>query len=729
MLKNFPHYQQHDESECGAACLRMIARHYGRFYSLEYLRELTYQRREGVSLLDVSEGAERLGFKTLAAAVPLSRLLEDMPLPCIAFWRKNHYLVVYKTSKRHIWVADPAGGLIQYTHQQFLEGWQSGEEEGEAQGVVLLLEPTIDFYKREDETISKGGFQYVYHYLSRYKHLLNQLVLGFIITLLLQLAFPFLMQALVDEGISRQDFNFALLVLLAWAVFYASMVLVEHLRTWIFLHLGIRTNINLISDFLIKVMRLPVRFFDEKMTSDLLKRVQDNVRVERLLTSTSLQAIFSSFSILFMGLVLLHFDLLIFIIFLVGTALYLLWIMRFMQARKEWDYIRFDQSAANQEKMIELINGMQEIKLFNAETSKRWDWERSEARLFRASMKYLAVNQRQRLGAQLLNEAKNILITIFTAKAVIEGQLSLGALVAVQYIIGQINGPLHQLVDFIRAVQDARISLERMNEVHLKENEEKPEAKISILPERGPIRLENVNFHYQGYPDILVLKNLNFTIPYGKTTAIVGSSGSGKTTLIKLLLNMYQPTEGVIRVGDVSLATVQQKLWRSRCGAVLQEGYLFSDSIARNIGLGSEIIEESKLLQAARVANVQAFIESLPLGYGTKIGPEGIGLSQGQKQRLLIARAVYKDPEYFFFDEATNALDAYNEIIILENLSEHFSGRTIVVVAHRLSTVLAADHIIVLEEGEVVEQGTHEELRAGKGAYYHLLKNQMELGG
>ena len=729
MLKNFAHYQQHDESDCGAACLRMIARHYGRFYSLEHLRELTYQRREGVSLLDISDGAERLGLKTLAASISLKKLLEEAPMPCIAFWRQNHYVVVYKTSRRFIWVADPAGGLLKYTHKQFTDGWQSNGQEGEPEGIVLLLEPTADFFQREGETISKGGFKYVLGYLTRYRHLLTQLVLGFVITLLLQFAFPFLMQALVDEGISRQDFNFALLVLLAWAVLYGSMVLVEHLRTWIFLHLGIRTNINLISDFLIKVMRLPIRFFDEKMTADLLKRVQDNIRVERLLTSTSLQAIFSSFSILLMGLVLWYFDSLIFLIFLVGTALYLLWIFRFMQARREWDYIRFDQSAENQEKMIELISGMQEIKLYNAETAKRWDWERSEARLFRASMKYLAVNQRQRLGALLLNEGKNILITIFAAKAVIEGHLSLGGLLAVQYIIGQINNPLHQLVDFIRAVQDAKISLERMNEVHLKENEENPGEKISILPERSDIQLEKVSFHYPGFADMPVLKKLDITIPYGKKTAIVGSSGSGKTTLIKLLLNMYQPTEGTIRVGDISLGNLQQKLWRSRCGVTLQEGYLFSDSIARNIGLGSEIIEESKLLLAARVANVQTFIESLPLGYGTKIGPEGTGVSQGQKQRLLIARAVYKDPEYFFFDEATNALDAYNEVIILENLAEHFAGRTMVVVAHRLSTVLGADHIIVLEEGEVVEQGTHDELLANKGAYFHLLKNQLELGG
>lgn len=725
MLQNFTLYQQHDESDCGAACLRMVARHYGRFFSLEYLRSLTSQRREGVSLLDISEGAERLGFRTLAASISFDRLLEDAPLPLIAYWRENHYIVVYKTSRRYVWVADPAGGLLRYTHQEFLDGWK--REEGE--GVVLLLEPTADFHKRDGQEVSKGSFRYVLDYLKQYRQLINQLTIGFIVTIVLQLIFPFLMQALVDEGIGRQDFNFALLVLLAWAILFGSTMLVEHLRSWIFLHLGIRTNIRLVSDFILKVMKLPIRFFDEKMTSDLLKRIQDNVRVERLLTSTSLQAIVSSFSVLLLGFVLLHFDLVIFLIFLAGTALYLVWIFRFMRARRELDYLRFDQSAENQVKMIEMINGMQDIKLFNAEQQKRWDWERSEARLFRSSMKYLAVNQRQRLGAMLLNEARNILITIFAAKAVIEGRLTLGELLAIQYIIGQLNGPLHQLVDFIRAVQDARISLERMNEVHLKDNEEVLEEKISLLPETADIKLEKVSFHYPGFADMPALKDLDFTIPYGKTTAIVGSSGSGKTTLIKLLLGIYQPTEGAIRIGDINLGNIQQRFWRDRCGAVLQEGYLFSDTIARNIGMGAEIIEERKLLQAARIANIQSFIESLPAGYGARIGPEGIGLSQGQKQRMLIARAVYHNPEYFLFDEATNSLDAYNEVVIMENLAEHFKGRTIVVVAHRLSTVTNADHIIVLEGGEVVEQGAHDQLAAKKGAYYHLLKNQLELGG
>jgi ATP-binding cassette subfamily B protein len=703
----------------------MVARHYGRFFSLEYLRSLTSQRREGVSLLDISEGAERLGFRTLAASISFDRLLEDAPLPLIAYWRENHYIVVYKTSRRYVWVADPAGGLLRYTHQEFLDGWK--REEGE--GVVLLLEPTADFHKRDGQEVSKGSFRYVLDYLKQYRQLINQLTIGFIVTIVLQLIFPFLMQALVDEGIGRQDFNFALLVLLAWAILFGSTMLVEHLRSWIFLHLGIRTNIRLVSDFILKVMKLPIRFFDEKMTSDLLKRIQDNVRVERLLTSTSLQAIVSSFSVLLLGFVLLHFDLVIFLIFLAGTALYLVWIFRFMRARRELDYLRFDQSAENQVKMIEMINGMQDIKLFNAEQQKRWDWERSEARLFRSSMKYLAVNQRQRLGAMLLNEARNILITIFAAKAVIEGRLTLGELLAIQYIIGQLNGPLHQLVDFIRAVQDARISLERMNEVHLKDNEEVLEEKISLLPETADIKLEKVSFHYPGFADMPALKDLDFTIPYGKTTAIVGSSGSGKTTLIKLLLGIYQPTEGAIRIGDINLGNIQQRFWRDRCGAVLQEGYLFSDTIARNIGMGAEIIEERKLLQAARIANIQSFIESLPAGYGARIGPEGIGLSQGQKQRMLIARAVYHNPEYFLFDEATNSLDAYNEVVIMENLAEHFKGRTIVVVAHRLSTVTNADHIIVLEGGEVVEQGAHDQLAAKKGAYYHLLKNQLELGG
>lgn len=728
MANNFPIYLQHDASDCGAACLRMVARHHGRFYSLEFLRSITHLRKEGVTLLEISDAAEHIGYRTLAARCTFDQLLQDVPFPVVAHWQQNHYVVIFKTTKKEVWVADPAVGEVRMTKQQFLDGWLQTHEDGNRLGVILALEPTPDFYQKDGQQTDKASWGYVLEYLGKHRNLVVQLILGLTLTVILQLIFPFLIQAVVDQGISSLDFNFILLVLGAWMVLYVSTSLIEHLRGWILLHIGVRTNINLISDFLIKVVRLPIRFFDQKMTTDLLKRIYDNERIERLLTTATLPAIFSSISIVFLGLLLLYFDVTVFLIFLFGTLIYLVWVFRFLAARRELDYLRFDQAADNQGKLIEMISGMQEIKLNNAETQKRWEWERSEAKLFRASMNYLAVNQRQRLGGRIINEIKNILIILFAAKSVIEGQMSIGVLFAIQYIIGQLENPIRQLIDFVRALQDARISLERMNEVHLRPNEENPEDKMTILPESGDLVLEAVTFRYGGEQMPAVLKNIDLRVGKGKTTAIVGSSGSGKTTLLKLLLNIYQPSEGMVKLGDIALNNYQNRFWRSKCGAVLQEGYIFSDTIARNIGLGDDIVDERKLIRAAKIANIQHFVESLPLGYNTRIGAEGVGLSQGQKQRILIARAIYKEPDYLFFDEATNGLDAYNEMIIMENLEEFFQGRTVVIIAHRLSTVMNADHIIVLENGEIIEAGAHSELTAKRGAYYHLLKNQLELG-
>ncbi|MBR9920848.1 MAG: peptidase domain-containing ABC transporter [Bacteroidetes bacterium] len=725
MPKTFPFYKQHDAMDCGATCLRMVARHYGRFYSLEYLRQLTHQRKEGVSLLEISDAADHIGLHTLAAKVSFDRLRKVVPLPSIVHWRQNHYVVIYDITDKYVAIADPSIGLLRLSKEEFLDGWISTMEEGESVGVVLMLEPTPDFYQKEGEKTNKGGFGYIYQYLSNYTGLILQLLLGVALSAILLVIFPFLIQALVDEGVSSQDFNFVLLILLAWVMLFGSQMLIEHIRGWILLHLGVRVNINLISDFLIKVLKLPIRFFDQRMTSDLLNRIYDNERVERLLTTNTLFTAFSAISIVLLGGLLLYFDLTIFLIFIIGTGIYLAWVLRFMKARKELDYKRFDQAAENQVKLVEMINGMQEIKLHNAETQKRWEWERTEAKLFRVGMNYLAVNQRQRLGAQIITELKNILITIFAARAVINGQMTLGSLLAVQYIIGQLNPPVNQLVEFFRATQDAKISLERMNEVHLRENEENPERAVSILPENSNIRIDNLTYKYGGEGTPPVLEGLNLEIPRGKTTAIVGSSGSGKTTLLKILLNILPPTKGTVKLGDINISNFHSRLWREKCGAVLQDGYIFSDSIARNIALGDEIIDDHRMVLAAKVAHIQTFIEGLPLGYHTKIGAEGVGLSQGQKQRILIARAVYKNPDYLFFDEATNALDSRNESIIIQNIREFFKGRTVVMVAHRLSTVKDADHIIVLENGAVVEQGNHQQLNLRRGTYFHLLQNQL----
>lgn len=729
LADSFPFYKQLDASDCGATCLRMVARHHGRHYSLDYLREISYLDREGVSLMGIADAAEKIGFRSLGVKVGFSRLRTDLPLPCIAHWKQNHFLVVYKIANGKVYVADPAVGKEQLTEQEFLDGWISDVYNTEPQGILLLLEPAPEFFQMEGETVNRAGLGILRKYLVPHKRLIWQLMLGLILGSAVQLVFPFLMQALVDKGVLLRDLNFVYLILAAQGMLFFSQVAVEFIRGWILLHIGTRVNINLVSDFLIKLMRLPMAFFDAKMTGDLLQRIYDNERVERFLTSSSLVTLFSVVSLGVFGLVLLFYNVWIFAIFFIAALLYFGWVAVFMHRRRALDYRRFEQMAENQNALIQLVNGMQEIKLHNAERQKRWAWERIQAKLFRISVDYLATDQMQRAGAAFINEGKNILISVTAATAVINGDMSLGMMLAVQYIIGHMNAPLESLVQFILAAQEAKISLERMNEIHLKPDEEPVDhAKVTVLPANGDLVVENMSFRYGGPHDPWVLNNVRLTFPEGKVTAIVGSSGSGKTTLVKLLLNFYPPTEGSVRLGDINLANIDHKLWRSHCGVVMQDGFIFSDTIARNISLGEETIDRRRLLHAAKVANIQTFIETLPLGYNTRIGQDGVGLSQGQRQRILIARAVYKNPSYIFFDEATNALDAYNERVIMHNLEHVFRNKTVIIVAHRLSTVRNADNIIVLEKGEVVEQGTHDELTYNRGAYYHLVKNQLELG-
>ncbi|HMQ59186.1 MAG TPA: peptidase domain-containing ABC transporter [Flavilitoribacter sp.] len=728
MLKNFPFYQQLDEMDCGATCLRMIARHYGRFYSLEYLRELTYMGKQGVDLLGISDAAEHIGLQSLALKTTYDRLVEDIPMPCIVHWKQTHFVVVYQVTPKFAWIADPAAGKFKLKREEFEENWISDLEDGEPQGVVLALETTPEFFERDGEKINKSGFGYVFSYFQKYRQLIGQLALGLLLGSLLQLVFPFFIKSIVDVGIGNVDLSFLWLIVVAQIVLFATQAAVEFFRSSILLHIGVRVNISLISDFLIKLTKLPIRFFDARLTGDLLQRIVDHERVQRFFTSTTLLSAFSFFNFLVFSFILVAWNWSVFFVFLLGTTLNVVWVLYFLQKRRDLDYKRFDQAAENQGNLIELINGMQEIKLHNAEKQKRWAWERIQARLFRTGLNALKIEQFQRSGATFINESKNLLIIFFVAKAVLEGEMTLGMLVGIQYIVGQLNGPINQFLEFARSFQEVRISLERMNEIHTKEDEENVQDKITLMPEFGDLVLEDVSFQYNGPNSPTVLKNINLRIPKGKITAIVGSSGSGKSSLIKLLLNFYQPAEGAIRLGDVNLKNIHNRLWRAKCGIVSPDGFLFNDTIAKNIALGDEIIDKIKLLQAVKAANIQNFIESLPLGYNTKIGAEGQGLSQGQRQRLLLARAVYKNPDYLFLDEATNALDAFNEMIIMENIEEIFKGKTMVIVAHRLNTVLNADNIVVLEGGEVVEQGSHEELTYLRGAYYRLVRNQMELG-
>jgi ATP-binding cassette subfamily B protein len=681
---------------------------------VQTLRERSHITREGVSLLGTSDAAESIGFRTMGVKIGLDKLAKESPLPCIAHWKQNHFVVIYKITKKHVFVADPAHGLIKYTRDEFLEQWASTKAEGEAQGVCLLLEPTPDFYNQEGEVRNKKTFRFLFSYLKPYGKFITQLILGMILGALLQLIFPFLTQAIVDIGISNQDLGFITLILIAQLVLFISQASVEFIRSWILLHISTRVNISLISDFLIKLMKLPIGFFDSKMIGDLMQRIGDHTRIENFLTVSSLNVLFSVVTLVIFSVVLAVYSVKILLIFLIGSGLYILWVLLFMKKRREVDYKRFAQMADNQSNLIQLITGMQEIKLNNCEKQKRWDWEKIQA---------------QQAGAVFFNQTKNILIIFVAAEAVVKGEMTLGMMMAVQYIIGQLNSPIDQMITFFRSAQDAKISLERLGEIHQSDDEENPEEpKVSSLPARKSITLRDLTFRYSGPRTDPVLKSLSFEIPENKMTAIVGASGSGKTTLVKLLLGFYPPDSGEIKIGELNIKNINGRFWRQKCGAVMQDGFIFSDTIARNISVSDEYIDRDKLMHAVQIANIQDFIESLPLSYNTKIGQEGVGLSQGQKQRILIARAVYKNPEFLFFDEATNALDANNEKMIMEKLDKFFKGKTAVVVAHRLSTVTKADQIVVLDKGEIVEKGTHKELTKLKGVYYNLVKDQLELG-
>jgi len=708
----------------------MIANHYGRSISLEKLQKLSETTRAGSSLQGIADAAEKIGFRTLGVKIDFNKLKEDAPLPCIIHWNQNHFVVVYKIKKGIVYVADPGHGLLKYTKQEFISHWiGNNANETTEEGIALLLEPTPKLKQAEaDDFETKKGFSFLYQYLFRYKKFIVQLALGLLVGSLLQLIFPFLTQSVVDVGIQNLDIHFIYLVLIAQLLLFMGQISVQIIRGWILLHLSTRINISLISDFFIKLMNLPIAFFDTKMTGDIMQRINDHQRIERLLTSTTLDTLFSLFNLIVFGAVLAWYDLKIFAIFFMGSAIYVIWVMLFLKRRKDLDYKRFDQMSNEQSKVIELINGMQEIKLHNAERQKRWSWEFLQARLYKISIKSLALEQTQSIGSSFVNEIKNIFITMFSAKLVIDGQITLGMMMAISYIIGQLNSPIQQLIGFVYSMQDAKIALERLSEIHNKEDEENSEEqKITDVAVDENILLNNVSFRYMGSSEE-VLKNLNLEIPANQVTAIVGTSGSGKTTLMKMLLKFYEPEKGEIKLGNTNLSNISQKTWRENSGAVMQEGYIFNDTIANNIAIGETVIDQQKLRQAVKIANIQDFIEQLPLGYNTKIGMEGVGMSTGQKQRLLIARAVYKDPKIIFFDEATSALDANNEKIIMENLDTFYKGRTAVVIAHRLSTVKNADQIVVLEQGKIEEKGTHEELVKLKGKYYHLVKNQLELG-
>lgn len=730
-VKRFPFYRQFDSMDCGPTCLKMIAKYYGQDFKLDTLRSRAQIEREGVSILGLSEAAESIGYRTIAAYVTWEQLSNKILIPCIVHWNSNHFIVVYKVKRNKVYIADPAKGLLTYSKEQFISHWIDSlnvDPEYKDSGAILVLYPTPKIYELSENQKEDVSLSYVFKYLTVYKKLIFQLILGFLIASIIQIMLPFLTQSLVDVGINDNDVGFIKTLLLAQFFLLAGQVSIDIIRSWVVLHISTRVNVSILSDFFMKLMNLPIKYFETRKTGDILQRVNDHKRIEDFLTGQTLSTLFSSFNIVIFSIVLAYYNLLIFSIFFIASVLYILWVFLFLNFRRKIDFQRFEILARNQGSMIQLIQGIQEIKLTNSEKQKRWSWENIQAESFFVQIKSLNLTQYQEIGAFFINQGKNIVITFLSALAVLDGTLSLGEMLAIQFIIGQLNSPLQQLITFMQSVQDAKISLERLNEIQKEENEEIPlKDYIKMLPAHRTIEFRNVSFTYPGAGNEPILRNLNLIIPEGQTTAIVGASGSGKTSICKLLLKFYSPTEGKILVGGIDFDKISHKVWRENCSSVLQDSFIFSETIKDNISVGQEYPDFKDIRNAAKIANIEEFIDSLPLKYDTLIGSEGNGISQGQRQRILIARAVFRNPNFIFLDEATNALDANNESSIMENLGEFLHGRTAIIVAHRLSTVKNADNIVVLKNGEVVEQGKHDELLRLCGAYYELVTNQLAM--
>ena len=732
-MNNFKVERQHDCMQCGIACLQMICNYYGKEYSLDSLSKICFATTEGVSMLGISETATSLGFHVVNVKCTVKTLTE-VSLPSILHWNQNHFVVLYRVkNEKKFYIADPGKGLVTYSLEEFKKHWISTNSNGQDKGIAMFLETTPTFFTHQMEDIKKisgkRSFHFLFGYVKKYRKYFGQVILGLIVGSLSQLVLPFLTQSIVDVGIKNQDIGFVWLILLGQLMLTISRTAIDFIRRWLLLHISLRINISLVSDFFIKLLKLPMSFFDTKLMGDLMQRMNDHSRVNNFLTQQTLNITFAMLTFVVFSVVLFFYNKLVFAIFLLGSILYGVWMTLFLKRRKLLDYELFEQQAINNNKTYEFITTIQESKLQDCEQRRRWEWEDTQADLFGVQMKSLKLQQTQEAGSIFINEVKNIIITVVAATAVIHGQMTLGMMLAVQYIIGQLNSPVEQLMNFFYSLQDVKISLERINEIHQMDDENGKEGLLTSIEDKNEgIDIKNIMFKYDPHALRKTIDNVNIHIPQGKVTAIVGASGSGKTTLIRLMLGYYPILEGTINIGNTDINKLNKKWWRRQCGVVMQDGVIFSESIARNIAVDDGDIDKERLLKAAEIACIKDYVMALPLKFNTKIGRDGVGLSQGQKQRILIARAVYKNPDYIFLDEATNSLDANNERSIVENLDKFYKGKTVVIVAHRLSTVKNADQIVVIDHGKVVEVGNHESLTAKRGAYYNLVKNQLELG-
>ena len=732
-MNNFKVERQHDSMQCGIACLQMICNYYGKEYSLDSLSKICFATTEGVSMLGISETATSLGFHVVNVKCTVKTLTE-VSLPSILHWNQNHFVVLYRVKNENkFYIADPGKGLVTYSLEEFKKHWISTNSNGQDKGIAMFLETTPTFFTHQMEDkkkiSGKRSFHFLFGYVKKYRKYFGQVILGLIVGSLSQFVLPFLTQSIVDVGIKNQDIGFVWLILLGQLMLTISRTAIDFIRRWLLLHISLRINISLVSDFFIKLLKLPMSFFDTKLMGDLMQRMNDHSRVNNFLTQQTLNITFAMLTFVVFSVVLFFYNKLVFAIFLLGSILYGVWMTLFLKRRKLLDYELFEQQAINNNKTYEFITTIQESKLQDCEQRRRWEWEDTQAELFGVQMKSLKLQQTQEAGSIFINEVKNIIITVVAATAVIHGQMTLGMMLAVQYIIGQLNSPVEQLMNFFYSLQDVKISLERINEIHLMDDENGKEGLLTSIEDKNEgIDIKNIMFKYDPHALRKTIDDVNIHIPQGKVTAIVGASGSGKTTLIRLMLGYYPVLEGTINIGNTDINKLNKKWWRRQCGVVMQDGVIFSESIARNIAVDDGDIDKERLLKAAEIACIKDYIMALPLKFNTKIGCDGVGLSQGQKQRILIARAVYKNPDYIFLDEATNSLDANNERSIVENLDMFYKGKTVVIVAHRLSTVKNADQIVVIDHGKVVEEGNHESLTAKRGAYYNLVKNQLELG-